>query len=139
VAATVYLTEPEFLSYLPGDLQGNSDLTQRQAALDRAASKADGYMAAGGYVTPVDPADVTKAMIGAVADMARYHLASVLRLVPEPVSSSTLYTDHGDAVEWFKGVSRGTIVVNATPVDTGSTPGEASIYTDTSREWRGGW
>lgn len=138
--ATAYLTEPELQAYLQNDLLTRSDVTQRQAQLDRAASEADSYMRSGGYATPVDPTEVTPAMQGAVADIARYHLATVLQLVPEPASSSSLYVDYQAAIDWWTDVASGKIAQDAAlAADMIGSPGEASIATNASREWRGGW
>lgn len=135
--ATTYLSTAEYQAYLTGDLKTEATTAQLEAALNRASSVADGYLRTGGYEVPVtSPTDDLK---GRVADMASYHLAVVLRLLPEPADSSALYINYKDAVQWFRGVARGEVQLDVPLVTTGEEAGTPQFATNTRRKWEDGW
>jgi phage gp36-like protein len=126
-----YLSVPEFDAALTGDLLERASMAQKVGAVERATADADSYLRAGGYVTPViAPPDDLR---GRIADMARYRLAVMLRLLPEPASTSSLWIEHQAAIAWLREVAAGTLPLDA-PL-AGSAPGTASIYSTPSRRW----
>ena len=131
---SVYLTAVEFEAYLTGDLMARSEADQRNAALDRASAEADSYLRSAGYTLPLTAATATEDVKGRVADVARYRLAVVLRLLPEPASTSSIYLDMQAALAWFREVARGTVTLD---LDTGDTsePGVPVVATNTRRGW----
>jgi len=133
VPATEYLTTPELDELLTGDLLDRATESQKQRALERASDAADSYLRAAGYQLPVaNPGSDLRAR---VADMSRYHLAVVLRLLPEPANSSALWIDYKSATDWFQRVANGEIALDLPLVSGATSAGRASISTTVARRW----
>lgn len=131
--ATEYLTNQELDEFLTGDLFDRATESQKQRALERASDAADSYLRAAGYQLPA--ASPGSDLQARVADMSRYHLAVVLRLLPEPANSSALWIDYKSATDWFQRVANGEIALDL-PLASGATSaGRASISTTVTRRW----
>lgn len=131
--ATQYLSTPGFDEYLTGDLLDRALEAQKQRALERASDSADSYLRAAGYQLPA--ANPGSDLVARVADIARYHLAVVLRLLPEPASTSALWIDYKAATDWFARVAAGEIALDLPLADGNTSPGRASIATNVGRRW----
>ena len=133
MAATVYLDAVEFDEFLTGDLLDRASEPQKQRALERASDAADSYLRAAGYQLPV--ANPGSDLSARVADMARYHLAVVLRLLPEPASTSALWIDYKSATDWFQRVAAGEVALDLPLVEGETSAGRMSIATSVERRW----
>jgi len=122
--------------YLSGDLSVRSTPADRGSALARSNSEAEGYLRSAGYIVPVT--DATPDLQGRVADIARYHLAVHLQLLPEPADSSSLYTNYKAALEWLRDVAHGRVDLAITKDDPDSVIGSPQVVTHTKRGWGNG-
>lgn len=130
-----YLTLTQLDETLTGDLLERATMVQRQTAIERASADANGYLRAAGYTVPLALDDVPDELRGRIADVARYRLAVVLRLLPEPASTSALWIDYQAAVAWLKEMAAGRVTLDLPLATDAAEPGQPSISTNVGRRW----
>lgn len=113
-----YLTTEELDSRMKPDLRERAEPTEKQTAISDASDEVDSYLAAAGYDLPLPNTPNNGAFKGHLAAIARYKLAVMLYLIPEPASQSQYYLDYKAALNFFSGLRTGETVLPITDADT---------------------
>jgi phage gp36-like protein len=135
-----YLTTDQLDLRMKPDLVERAEPDQKQVAIKDSSDEVDSYLRAASFDLPLPGTVGDGAFLSNVAAIARYKLATMLYLIPEPASSSQYYLDYKRAVEWFRGLRTGETVLAITDGDTSNDAttqpaGGVVVSSNTLRGW----